>query len=119
MTNQEAFDKMMKHLRSLKGRSFDKEKAHCVYNGSKCAVGALMTEEEQERYGDYAGCVFGLLYEMKEDGHDSDLHALGHVFLSKMHCLHDHGDNWSYEGFVAEKEAEDVANKYGLTYASP
>ena len=116
MTNQDAFDKMLEHLRSLKERSFDKKKDHCVYNGSKCAVGALMTDEEQEEYGDYEGGVFCLLEEMEEDGHDSALHALDYGFLSKMQYLHDNEANWSEEGFYAEGEAKRVAKKFNLTY---
>ena len=124
MTNQDAFDKMMEHLRSLKERSFDKKKDHCVYNGSKCAVGALMTDEEQEEYGDYEGGVFCLLEEMEEDGHDSALHALDYGFLSKMQYLHDNEANWSYEGFVAagftaEDKAKMIANKHNLIYTKP
>ena len=47
MTDQEAFDKMMNHLRSLSGQSVDSN-GDCAYNGSKCAIGVLMTDEEQQ-----------------------------------------------------------------------
>ena len=119
MTNQEAFDKMMKHLRSLKGRSFDKEKGHCVYNGTMCAVGSLMTDEELKEYGDHEGGVPCLLEEMEEDGKDSVLHDLNTDFLSQMQVLHDKDYNWSREGFMAEDKAKRIANKFNLTYTKP
>lgn len=120
MTNQEAFDKMMEHLRNLKERSMDEQNsAVCVYNGTKCAVGALMTDEEQEKFGDYAGGVLSLKYHMTDCSHTSTLHTLDLNFLEEMQYLHDNFNNWSCDGFCAEGEAEDIANKYKLTYTKP
>ena len=116
MTNQEAFDKMMEHLRSLKGRSFDKEKDHCVYNGTMCAVGALMTDEEQEKFGGYIGGVLRLLSFMVRKGHVSTLHTLDFYLLEEMQKLHDNPYNWGIRGFDAEGEAKRVAKKFNLTY---
>ena len=119
MTNQEAFDKMMEHLRSLKGRSMDEGGDDCVYNGTKCAVGALMTDEEQEKFGDYDGSVGGLLGWMASEGHPSTLHTLDLSLLRKMQDLHDSCYNWDYESFTAEDVAEDIAGIFNLTYTKP
>ena len=123
MTNQEAFDKMMEHLRSLKERSFDESRDACVYNGAKCAVGALMTDEEQEEFGSFVGTVCGLLGEIEDAGHKSVLHDLDVFLLIAMQSLHDDECNWSYEGFVAGFTAEDkakmIANRFNLIYTTP
>ena len=118
MTNQEAFDKMMEHLRSLKARSIDSEGA-CTYNGSKCAVGALMTDEEQEEFGSLLGGVYELLEEMDVAGHDSALHDIDFSLLACMQDLHDKEYNWSCEGFIAEDKSKRIAKKFNLTYTSP
>ncbi len=119
MTNQEAFDKMMEHLRSLKGPSMDSCGIDCVYNGTMCVVGALMTDEEQEKFGDYSGSVDGLLAMMSLEGHTSALHTLSKDFLGDMQNLHDFCYNWGDEGFTAEVDAEEIANEYRLTYTKP
>ena len=119
MTNQEAFDKMMKHLRSLKGRSFNKRQTACVYNGSKCAVGALMTDEEQEKFGVLLGGVDELLEEMDMAGHDSVLHDIDFSLLVCMQDLHDRKYNWSGKGFNAEGKAKRIAERFNLTYTKP
>jgi|TARA_R100000081_G_C4814535_1_gene173800 hypothetical protein len=119
MTNQEAFDKMMEHLRSLKGRSYDEELDNCVYNGTKCAVGALMTDGEQEKFGDHDSDVSFLLEDMQESGHASMLHTLDLDLLREMQDLHDDCWNWGDEGFIAEDVAEDIAVMFGLTYTKP
>ena len=118
MTNQEAFDKMMEHLRSLKERSLNIG-GFCAYNGSKCAVGALMTDEEQEKFGYYDGGVGGLLGRMSLEGHTSTLHTLDLDLLGEMQELHDGEYNWDDEGFIAEDVAEDIAGMFDLTYTKP
>ena len=117
MTNQEAFDKMMSHLRSLSGQS--RNEYGCVYNGSKCAIGALMTDEEQEVYGDFGDEVLVLLEVILDSGGDSFLLGLDVPFLSCMQDLHDATYNWSSEGFEGEDIAEDIAKDYGLIYTKP
>ncbi len=117
MTNQEAFDKMMSHLRSLSGQS--RNEYGCVYNGSKCAIGALMTDEEQEVYGDFGEGISELLWEMVDSDRDSLLRGLDRYFLVGMQDLHDATYNWSGEGFEGEDKAEEIAKDYGLIYTSP
>jgi hypothetical protein len=88
MTNQEAFDKMMNHLRSLSGQSVDSN-GDCAYNGSKCAIGVLMTDEEQQDYGDFCDGVIVLLEVILDSGRDSLLRGLDENFLKDMQNLHD------------------------------
>ncbi len=118
MTNQEAFDEMMEHLRSLKKRSVDWA-GDCVYNGAKCAVGILMTDEEQDKFGYCEGDVEDLLRDMLKEGHESTLHNLNLYLLEDIQTLHDMEVNWSDKGFDAEGKAEMIANKYNLIYTKP
>ena len=121
MTNQEAFDKMLSHLRSLPARSADCD-GTCVYNGSMCAVGALMTEREQALYGDHAGDAEHLLSDMKRDGYTSELHYLDEDMLYKMQQVHDSAICWSAEdGFNdhGEEAAKEVADEHDLVYTAP
>ena len=121
MTNQEAFDKMLSHLRSLPARSADCD-GTCVYNGSMCAVGALMTEEEQEIYGDFDGPVDQLLQFMTRAGHTSELHYLDEDMLYQMQLVHDSDHFWSAEdGFddYGEEAAKEVADDHGFVYTAP
>ncbi len=118
MTNQEAFDKMMNHLRSLKVRSMS-EGGSCVYNGSKCPVGFLMTDEEQEKWGTFEGDVHELLEDMSRKGHKSLLHDLDPDFLENVQILHDQRWRWDERGFVGEESAKKTAEHFGLTYTNP
>ena len=121
MTNQEAFDKMRNHLRSLPERSVNCE-GDCVYYGSMCAIGALLTDEEQRRYGDSTRNIHGLLYEMRPAGHTSALHSLDVKLLNEMQATHDNKSNWDTSvGFseYGESVAEGLAEEYGLTYTKP
>ena len=120
MTNQEAFDKMVNHLRSLKGRSLDGDNEKCVYNGNKCAVGILMTDEEQEEYGNFHGSACGLMYQMKLDGHISAMHTFDPLLLTRMQELHDNDFSWcKYKGFVEEPELKRLAGEFSLLYTKP
>ena len=117
MTNQEAFDKMMSHLRSLKGQSTD-ERGECVYSGSKCAIGALMTDEEQEEFGDYGGSALSLLDHMKAYGHNSALFDLDESLLGDMQDLHDSCVSWDSRGFSNEAGAYAIAHEHNLVYTA-
>lgn len=119
MTNQEAFDTMVEHLGNLKGRSVKCSNGACVYNGSKCAVGILMTDEEQERFGSFDGEVDYLLYEMRKKSHKSHLHQLNLDMLDVMQRVHDDSYNWNDGGFASWGDVRDVANDYKLEYKGP
>ena len=114
MTNQEAFDIMVEHLGNLKGQSIDPNKIACLYNGSKCVVGILMTDEEQQKYGNYMGGVLELLRKMSQEGHKSRLHQLNIDMLDVMQRVHDDDYNWNDEGFESWNIVRDVANDYKL-----
>ena len=118
MTNQEAFDKMMSHLRSLYKQSTD-ESGECVYNGSKCAIGALMTDEEQEKFGYYSGFVEELIDHMKWHGHNSALFDLDESLLEDMQDLHDASLSWGPRGFSNEARAYAIAHEHNLVYTAP
>jgi len=121
MTNQEAFDKMMNHLRSLSGQSVNGY-GDCVYNESMCAIGRLLTDEEQEAYGDSTRSVKGLLNDMTLAGHTSALHSLDIELLGEMQSTHDNEANWDPSiGFseYGEDAAQFLANDYGLVYTAP
>ena len=117
MTNQEAFDKMMYHLRSLYKRSTD-ESGECVYNGSKCAIGALMTDDEQEKFGEFRGAVDELIERMEEAGHSSALADLDEDLLDRMQTLHDSCLSWGPRGFSNETRAYIIARKHNLVYTA-
>lgn len=120
MTNQEAFDKMMNHLRNLKGRSEGPIVlgiTTCVYNGKMCAVGALMTDLEQEKWGAFDDDVEELLEDMYGKDHKSLLHDLDCGLLDCMQQLHDSDQNWNDNGnFEGEDKAQEIATGFSLTY---
>ena len=117
MTDQEAFDIMVEHLSNLKKRSIDG--LHCVYNGSKCVVGILMTDEEQKKFGSFIGSVEDLLCEMTEKGHTSHLHRLNFDMIYVMQGLHDTGYYWGHEGFANWDSVKKVAKRHNLEYKGP
>lgn len=121
MTNQEAFDKMMAHLRSLPERSTYPRSAgmECAYNGTMCAVGVLMSEAEQLHFGASRGGVRALLREMQAAGYTSVLHALDVGLLVKMQGLHDEVYNWDSTGLTNEERASKIAELSGLVYTPP
>lgn len=117
MNNQEAFDKMCQHLNELPARATIADQ--CTYNGPKCVVGALFTDEEQALFGDHEGVVVNLLYCMTDAGHVSPLHDLDRDLLCNMQRIHDDLYNWASEGFIAWDEVADVASSRGLSFTRP
>ena len=114
MTDQEAFDIMVEHLANLKKRST--KNISGVYNGSKCAIDILMTDEEQEKFGGFSGGVERLLSEMERFGHTSSMHFLKLSMLEDMQAVHDGVCNWNYVGFTSWDSVKKVAKRYGLEY---
>lgn len=105
MTNQEAFDKMVAHLRKQGQKAH--ENGACRYrtkDGLMCAVGCLLTDEEYKR-GMEGMCVDALLpaYEVLQD---LDPHV-----LAEMQDTHDAYDPTDWEARFA-----DTATRYGLVY---
>ena len=119
MTNQEAFDIMVEHLGNLKGQSIDPNKIACLYNGSKCVVGILMTDEEQQKYGYYMGGVRELLKKMSQEGHKSRLHSLSISLLHEMQRAHDNEYSWINDKFVSWDGVRAIAEEFDLEYKGP
>ena len=118
MTDQEAFDKMVNHLATLKVRSVN-EQGRCIYNGSKCAVGALLTDYELHKFGHVDGNVTDLLELMEDCGHDTPLYRVDRSILRRMQIEHDDLTNWGAGGFDAWDQVESVANSSGVKFNDP
>ena len=106
MTNQEAFDIMVTHLRKQGCKSEDEQHETCLYrgpNGLKCAVGALIPDEEYKPEWDEKGTAAGRL----------DCAALRGIeggLLYAMQQAHDHSPvRWWEEKF------QEIADTYHLT----
>jgi len=105
MTNQEAFDKMVAHLRK-QGKPAH-ENGACRYrteSGLMCAVGCLIADAEYKR-GMEGMCVDALLpaYGVLQD--------LDPPLLAEMQDTHDAYDPTNWEARFA-----DTAARYGLVY---
>ena len=118
MTDQEAFDKMVDHLATLQGRSVNSN-GYCIYNGSKCAVGALLTDYELHKFGGLEGDVNDLLELMSESGHTTPLSKVYIGLLNDMQSMHDEIDNWDDEGFNAWGQVAEIASLTGLNFNDP
>ena len=106
MTNQEAFDKMVAHLRK-QGRKAQ-ENGTCRYrtkNGLMCAVGCLLTDDEYKRGMEGMGVEhMQRLYGVLQD--------LDPPLLAEMQDTHDAYDLTEWEERFAR-----TATTYGLVYA--
>ena len=105
MTNQEAFDKMVAHLRKQGQKA--KENGTCRYrtkDGLMCAVGCLITDAEYKPGMEGMG-VEALLpaYEVLQD--------LDPPLLAEMQDTHDAWATTDWEARFA-----DTAARYGLVY---
>lgn len=93
MTNQEAFDTMVRHLRKQGRKSENDQKDYCLYRGPeglKCAVGVLIPDSEYQKKWDEAGI------RVNELGHCQSLNGLDLTMLEKMQFAHDCAsvDSW-------------------------
>lgn len=106
MTNQEAFDKMVAHLRK-QGKPA-KQGNSCRYRtegGLMCAVGCLISDAEYKRGMEGMGVEhMQHRYEVLQD--------LDPPFLAEMQDTHDAYDPTSWEARFA-----DTAARFGLVYA--
>ncbi len=106
MTNQEAFDKMVAHLRK-QGKPA-KQDGSCRYrtdDGLMCAVGCLLTDAEYKRSMEGKGVermqrTYGVLQDLDPS------------FLAEMQDTHD-----GWETTVWEARFADTAAHHGLVYA--
>lgn len=104
MNNQEAFNKMVRHLRSQKERSIAKDGV-CLYRGSnglKCAVGALIPDNEYTP-------EFEEVNAANVATKCPSLYGINHSLLHDMQYLHDNTDVKEWEnGF------KDIAEDFDL-----
>ena len=106
MTNQEAFDKMVAHLRKQGQKA--QENGTCRYRtkeGLMCAVGCLISDAEYKRGMEGMGVEHMMAaYEVLQD--------LDPPFLAEMQDTHD-----AYDPADWEKRFASTAARYGLVYA--
>lgn len=110
MTEQTAFNIVKNHLLTQMTKSIEGEQ--CLYrgpNGTKCAIGALITDEEYKRIED-ARCKDLKVYEV-EDLQIVSLQGLTIDFLEELQIIHDH-----YEVQDWKNQLETFAEKYNLQY---
>lgn len=118
MTNQEAFDKMVTHLASMTEPC--KEDGTCIYlnsEGQRCAVGALLTQEEAE--------FFSAEEDLSASGifHHSRKTSIDHLnieMLGDVQYVHDSSYNWKRGNGLNESGLDKlrvIANIYKLDTA--
>jgi len=110
MTEQTAFNIVKNHLLTQMTKSI--EGNQCLYrgpNGTKCAIGALITDEEYKKIED-ARCKDLKVYEV-EDLQIVSLQGLTIDFLEELQIIHDH-----YEVQDWKNQLETFAEKYNLQY---
>ena len=118
MTDQEAFDKMVNHLPTLKERSTNSS-GYCIYGGSKCVVGSLLTDYEKDNFGYIEGDVDELLGDMFKVGHNTPLSKVNLHMLQQMQALHDDETLWDEDGFDGWGLVTFAADKYDLAFNDP
>lgn len=115
MTEQTAFNIVKNHLLTQMTKSIEENEfgdTQCLYrgpNGTKCAIGALITDEEYKRIED-ARCKDLKVYEV-EDLQIVSLQGLTIDFLEELQIIHDH-----YEVQDWKNQLEIFAKKYNLQY---
>ena len=115
MDNQEAFDKVSKHLIPMKKRSFGTET--CAYNGpddAHCAIGILLvglpiSKVENER---------GILTLLKDRPDVKErLAGISINLLEDLQNIHDGLVSWSVDdGFINTAGLEATANRWNLVF---
>jgi hypothetical protein len=118
MTNQEVFDKVVVHLRSMASQSVRLDGV-CAYrgiDGLKCAIGIFIPDD---------------VYSPDMEGPDNGVERLLNNFnlpelkeipidlLKRLQSAHDSGDNWGEDGFFGEYDLETTARIWSLSYLSP
>jgi hypothetical protein len=108
MDNQEAFDIVVRHLKTQKTQS--KGSFGCAYkgdNGNKCAVGALIPDDQ------YKPSLEGQAVSMIQPDVPA-LQYLNHHLLLALQLAHDDMENWDESGFKAFDILESIGNKFSL-----
>lgn len=104
-TDQEAFDAVVRHLATLKGRAFNARSGSCVYathDGRRCAVGALLdapNEQVRRIHGSVGGGA---------DDH-IDYGTVHSTLLEELQGIHDDEFNWADDRFAGWPLLADLA----------
>lgn len=115
MTEQTAFNIVKNHLLTQMTKSMGKNNfgdTQCLYrgpNGTKCAIGALITDEEYKRIEDKEFQSYGVyvLFSLQLES----LKELDSDFLGELQIIHD-----EYEVTSWKNQLEIFAEKYNLQY---
>ena len=115
MTEQTAFNIVKNHLLTQMTKSMEENElgdTQCLYrgpNGTKCAIGALITDEEYKRIEDKGHQHYGVyvLFSLQLES----LKELNSDFLRELQTIHD-----KYEIQDWENQLEIFAKKYNLQY---
>lgn len=122
LTDQQAFDKVVNHLRNMEERSMDLDREKCSYRGAHgecCAVGILIPDEE---YGEELEGKSVRILHLKRILPRS-LWGLNLEMLGSMQAVHDLGGSWIEDsqgnrGYM-EDQFQDLAETYNLKYTPP
>lgn len=116
MNHQKAFDTMLNHLRQ-QGKPAVTEKGRCRYrvDGLKCAVGALIPDEEYEPAME-GRPLFVMVHEWGASNEDE------RFLITCRTALHDepariHLDEGTDFISLVEENARQIAEHYGLIYS--
>ena len=110
---QEAFTKIVQHLRKQGAKAVSEDNEHCLYrapNGNKCAVGCLIDDEL------YEICLEGQALdnpEVSDALEESGWANVDDTFLSSMQIVHD-----NYEPEEWEEHFTSIAVQHKLTVPS-
>ena len=128
ITAQEAFNKVVNHLLSMKQRSVTSNKLgeSCKYrghNGSMCAIGCLINDEFYNEYFDIRGfgadnieirdALIASGNGIRDKNIDQDL------FYKQLQCIHDRNNSWYFHKNLGLNERGlrkliNFANTYNL-----
>ena len=118
MTEQTAFNLVKNHLLTQMTKSMGKNNfgdTQCLYrgpNGTKCAIGALITDAEYKEITDHSHEFwgnYGLMISQTEKL--QSLQGLDLTFLEELQIIHD-----QYETQDWKNQLEVFAKKYSLQY---
>lgn len=111
-SNQEVFDRVVVHARHQNCKS--ENGSICLYrgpNGTKCFVGALITDESYDHSLETNTVVE---HDVRKALQASGINITHQFFLRDLQKIHDLNDVCSWEDSF-----KDFAHKYDLTYTAP
>ena len=119
-TNQQAYDKVVRHLLSAPRRSFGRSPSTgrevCKYRtsgGDRCAIGALIDDEQYDRALDSDEGSTGIMNVIASGLVDGG--GLDTMLLHRLQSLHDDPTNWGPDGFTNISALRTAARDYHLS----